>query len=723
MKLSLTLTFCWLFLSLSAQKINSNIQYHIYPATSPIKIDGVIDEQAWQAAEVGKDFHMVLPMDTSLAKVHTEIRIAYDQKNIYILAVCYKVLPGPNMIESLKRDFAFQKNDNFIFFIDTYNDQTNGYTFGTNAVGAEWDGTLYEGGKADLSWTNKWYSAVKNYPDKYVLEAAIPFKSIRYKKGIAEWGINFSRNDLKTTEKSSWAPVPRQFPTASLAYTGTLVWDKPPPDPGPNIAFIPYVLTGVSKDYADKQGVAFKPEAGADAKIAISSALNLDLTANPDFSQVDADKQVTNLSRYELFYPETRQFFLENGDQFNNFGYASIRPFFSRRIGLSSNIIGGVRLNGKLDKNWRIGLMDMQTNSNATTGVPAENFTVLALQRKVFSRSNIGFLFVNKESFNYPGLPDITPPGNSKYNSNIGLEYNLASIDNLWTGKALVLKSFSPDKTGHDYTQAGNLQYADKYWTIGGQYEIVGSNYNAEVGYVPRQGYIKLNPFIIRLFFPKGGPVLSHGPQINLTGYYDGSFNPTDNRTFFSYQVTFRNKSVLTGLVEHDYVRLLAPYDPTNYTGNLLPVGSQSHWNNAELSYFSIPQKLFTYDFTVDYGGYYDNSKKISVANDVGYRFQPYVNIQMNTTYNDLRLPQPWGEKAFWLVGPRVDVTMTNKFFLTGFFQYNQQGQNLNINTRLQWRYRPASDFFIVYTDNYLPRPFYVKNRGLIFKLTYWLNN
>ncbi|HEY2580662.1 MAG TPA: DUF5916 domain-containing protein [Mucilaginibacter sp.] len=708
-------------LQLFSQKRNSGFRYHIRRATSAVKIDGIADEQTWKDAEAAANFVMVLPMDTSLAKVRTEVKMAYDQKNIYILAICYKGLPGPNMVESLKRDFSFQKNDNFIFFMDTFNDQTNGFSFGSNAEGAQWDGTMYEGGKVDLNWTNKWISAVKDYPDKYVFEAAIPFTTIRYKKGIVEWGINFSRNDLKTTEKSSWAPVPRQFPTASLAYTGTLVWDNPPPDPGTNISIIPYILGGVTKDYSNHKDIAAKAEAGADAKIAVSSALNLDLTVNPDFSQVDADKQVTNLSRFELFYPETRQFFLENGDQFNNFGYATIRPFFSRRIGLNSNILGGFRLSGKLNKDWRIGVMDMQTNSNDS--LPAQNFTTIALQRKVFARSNIGFLFVNKIAFNYPATPVAAQPNNSKYNSNIGIEYNLASADNLWTGKELILKSFTPGKTGHDFSQAGNLQFANKYWTAGAEYEFVGANYNAEVGYVPRKGYIKFNPYVGFLFFPHGGSVLSHGPQLNFTDYYDGSFNSTDYRNYLSYQVTFRDRSILTGLVEHDFVKLLSPYDPTNYTGNTLPTGFESHWNNAELSYFSVPQSVFTYDFTLDYGGYYANGKKISLANDIGYRFQPFVNIFWSNTLNVLQLPEPWGQKSFWLVGPKVDVTMTNTFFLTGFFQYNEQAKNFNINTRLQWRYRPASDFFIVYTDNYLPGPFNVKNRYLVFKFTYWFNN
>jgi hypothetical protein len=720
-KLLLVCFCCIISFGVFAQKKNSKYVYHIHETTSEIKIDGIMDEPAWQDADVAKNFKMVLPMDTSFSKSVTEVRMLYDKKNIYIIAICYKPLPGSSMVESLKRDFSFTRNDNFIFFLDTYNDQTSGYSFGANAAGAEWDGTMYEGGKVDLNWTNKWVSATRDYPDKYIFEAAIPFKAIRYKKGITEWGINFSRNDLKTTEKSAWAPVPRQFPTASMAYNGTLMWDTPPPDPGSNIAVIPYALTAIGKDYADNKPVAVKGEAGVDAKIAVSSALNLDITVNPDFSQVDADKQVIDLSRFELFYPETRQFFLENGDQFNNFGYPTIRPFFSRMIGLTSNIIGGFRLNGKLDKNWRIGVMDMQTNSNDS--LPAQNFMVVALQRKILARSNIGFIVVNKEAFNFPDVPPSSQPDNSRYNTNIGAEFNLASASNTWTGKELVLKSFTPGKTGHDFTDAGNLQYTDKYWTVGGEYEYVGANYNSEVGYVPRDGYIRINPTIAYLFLPKSGPILSHGPQINFSDYYDGSFGPTDYRDYLSYQITFRDRSILTGLVETDYVKLLSPFDPTNYVGDSLATGAKSHWKNAELSFFSQPQQLYTYDFTFDYGGYYDNGKKTSLAFDFGYRFQPIVNILWSTTVSSIQLPQPWGQNTFWLIGPKVDVTFTNKFFLTGYYQYNQQGRNFNINTRLQYRFRPASDFFIVYTDNYLPRPFMVKNRMLVFKVTYWLNN
>lgn len=718
---------CLLLLSvfstiLFAQKKNEIFQLHIRQAVSPLRIDGVMDEPAWQEADSTGRFFMVLPMDTSLAQVQTLVKMTYDNRNLYLVAVCYNERPGPYMVESLRRDFSFLKNDNFLLFMDPFDDKTNGFSFGANAAGAQWDGTMYDGGKVDLSWDNKWESVVKNYPDKWVFEAAIPFKSIRYKKGITQWGINFSRNDLKSTEKSSWAPVPRQFPTASLAYTGTLVWDKPPPETDMNVSIIPYILGGVSKDYENKQSSSFQKQAGVDAKIAISSALNLDLTVNPDFSQVDVDKQVTNLNRFELFFPERRQFFLENGDQFSNFGYASIRPFFSRRIGLNTHIDAGARLSGKLDKNWRIGVMDIQTRAEKTIGLPSQNFAVVALQRKVFARSNIGFIFINKESVNYQPDTSAGKPSYSQYNRNFGLEYNLASANNLWTGKLMAVKSFNVTGTGSDWVQAGHLQYASRKWNILGQYEYVGSNYSAEVGFVPRRGYIKLNPQILYNFFPKGGAVLSHGPQVGGLYYYNTSFHSTDNETFFSYLVTFRNRSTITGIVMNDYVKLLQPFDPTNSGKDSLLSGSRHSWNTAGVDIVSQPQQLLTYTLSGRYGGYYADGTKLSFAGDIGYRIQPYVSILMSASFNALHLPAQWGNTNFWLIGPRIDATLTNKFFITAFLQYNEQLKNMNLNTRVQWRYKPASDLFLVYTDNYYPAPLNVRNRAFVLKWTYWWN-
>lgn len=713
-------------ISVFPQKKNESYQLRLQRTATPLTIDGVLDEADWLKADVATDFYMVLPMDTSSAKVRTEVRMAYDDEHLYLIAVCHHALPGPYMVESLRRDFAFGKNDNFLLFMDPFEDQTNGFSFGANAAGAQWDGIMYEGGKVDLSWDNKWVSQVKNYDDKWVFEMAVPFKSIRYKKGITEWGINFSRLDLKTTEKSSWAPVPRQFPTASLAYTGTLIWDEPPPQAGANISVIPYALGGVSKNYENGTPEDYRGEVGTDVKVAITSSINLDLTVNPDFSQVDVDRQVTNLERFELFFPERRQFFLENGDLFANFGYATLRPFFSRRIGLDAPIKYGARLSGKLNKNWRIGAMDMQTGEVESTGLPEQNFAVFAIQRRVFARSNIGMIFINKESLNYTPSTDPAVPVYSQFNRNLGIEYNLASSNNMWTGKALVLKSFKPENDGDDFTQAANLTYASRKWNITWQHEIVGKNYLAEVGYVPdnvpRPGYIKFNPQIARLFFPKSKHVLSHGPKFNASLYFDPKMNPTDNEAYGVYVVTFRDQSVWNTWVSNNYVKLLKPFDPTNSGKDPLPAGSEHQWNAFGVEYTSKPQSVFTYAFTTRYGGYYADGTRFNFTTDIGYRFQPFVSINLTSSFNDIRMPEPYGKTTFWLVGPRVDVTMTNKLFFTAFAQYNEQQNNVNLNTRFQWRYRPASDLFIVYTDNYFPETFNVKNRALVIKFTYWWN-
>jgi hypothetical protein len=719
LKLLLAFVLCTPFFSASAQKKNADYQYHIRRATSPVVIDGLGDEAAWAQADSAGNFHMVLPMDTGMAKVPTVVRMTYDDNNLYILAVCYTPVQGPYMVESMKRDFSFLKNDNFIFFIDPFDARTDGFTFGANAAGAQWDGSMYQGGSVDLNWDNKWTSVVKNYPDKWVFEASIPFKSIRYKKGIREWGINFSRNDLKGAEKSSWAPVPRQFPTASLAYTGTLVWDEQPPTSSSNVSIIPYALAGVSKDYTESGPAAFKHDIGGDAKIAVTPSLNLDMTVNPDFSQVDVDQQVIDLNRYELFFPEKRQFFLENGDLFSNFGYADIRPFFSRRIGLSQPIDFGARLTGKLDKDWRIGVMDVQTGSSTQNDLDAGNYGIITLQRRVLDRSNIGFIFVNKAVTS--AVPGSTI-GPDNYNRNVGAEFNLASTSNMWTGKLLGLKSFTPGRSGHDLVLADNVQYLSKYWTLYLQEQYVGKNYNAEVGYVPRTGYIKLSPLALHNFFPKKTSVLTYGVQYSSNYYFDESFNRTDNENVLSFITTFRNRSSLTISGLNDYVKLLQPFDPTNTGKDSLATGTQNRYNTLDILWVSKPQSVFTYQLETAVGGYYDNGHRIGITGQIGYRIQPYVNIAINGSYQDLRLPLPYGDTRFTLIGPKVDITFTNTLYFTTYVQYDDQKKNMNINTRFQWRYKPASDLFIVYGENSLPTPYTPRNRQLVIKWTYWLN-
>jgi len=303
-----------------------------------------------------------------------------------------------------------------------------------------------------------------------------------------------------------------------------------------------------------------------------------------------------------------------------------------------------------------------------------------------------------------------------------GFEYYLAPPNNTFSGKIIFIKSFTPNTTGNDFLNAANFQYNQRKWILSWQHEIVGENYNAEVGYVPRNNYIKFNPSITRLFFPKGGSILSHGPQITSTYYYNTNFITTDYSNTFIYLITYRDKSTLSAVAQNTFVELLSPFDPTRIGKLPLEKGTKHEWTNIGFDWTSPPQNTLTYSLSTRIGGYYANGNLLSISGNVGYRIQPYVNIDFSSTYNRIKLPSPWGNNNFLLLGPKLDVTFSKKLFLTTFFQYNEQTKNINFNTRFQWRYKPVSDLFIVYTDNYYIGPVFVKNRAVVLKFTYWWN-
>jgi len=705
---------------LLAQKVNESYRYHIQKTEFPVIIDGRMEEPGWQNAQKATDFFMITPMDTTYANLKTEVRLTYDDQNIYLFVVNHLSgdFQGEYVVESLRRDFNFGRNDNFLLALDTYDDQTNGFSFGANAAGAEWDGMMYDGGRMNLNWDNKWESTVVQYDDRWTFEAAIPFKSIRYDRDNPQWGINFSRYDLSTFEKSGWAPVPRQFPSVSLAFTGYLVWDEPPPSAGSNISIIPHLLGGVDHDFQADDSRSYTSDAGVNAKIGLGSSMNLDLTVNPDFSQVEVDEQIIDLDRFEIFFPERRQFFLENEDLFASFGNRNVRPFFSRRIGLDAPIHAGGRLSGQINKNWRLGVMNMQTGSVEDTSTPSQNYTVLALKRRVSARSNIGFLLVNREN-----TGDMNDPGASSFDRNVGFEANLATDDDLWQSKITLLKSFSPGDSDRSLSHVGSVNYNDGNFEFEWEQEYVGEDYTADVGFVPRRGYFRTNPDMRYLFFPDSdGSVLSHGPGFQNTIYFSESFDVTDYENRLSYRFNFRDGSNLEGYASSTFVELFRPFDPTGIFNEFLETGSEHRWVSGGIEYNSRAQSLLTYSVGSQYGGFYADGNRLLVMTQVGYRFQPYVNLSLSVNYNHLDLPEPWGVNDFWLVGTRFDVTFTKNLYLTSFTQYNEQRDNVNINTRLQWRFQPASDLFIVYTDNYLPNNFNVKNRAVLLKLTYWWN-
>jgi hypothetical protein len=706
-------------ITLSGQSKGINrekFRINISKTNSSINIDGILDEDVWQSADKAGHFQRVLPTDTGFAIAQTEVKLAYTESTLYVGIICFDPTPGKRPVESLRRDFAFGKNDNFIVFIDTYNDQTNGFAFGISAAGAQWDGIQANGGTVNLDWDIKWRSAVKNYDDRWVAEFAIPFRSLRYNGGAPEWGINFSRQDLKTSEKSSWAPMPRQFATATLAFTGSLIWDKPLPLSGPRFSLIPYISAKTTQDKEVSEG--FKPEAsaGIDAKVILSTSMNLDLTVNPDYSQVEVDRQVTNLDRFELFFPEKRQFYLENSDLFANLGSDNLRPFFSRRIGLNSPVLAGARLSGKLGNDLRIGLMDLQTGEKDS--LPAENFTVAALQRTVFRRSNISAFFVNKQVMN---LQNDTTFTGYRYNRVAGLEFNLASANNRWTGKTFYHQSFYPGASASASAMAANITFSTQYLTATLNQSRVGADYSAEVGYIRRKGYYEMNPMFQYKFFPAASKIADHGPIFKLDMFFDPLLSLTDRATQLSYQVEWLNKSILIAGINEIYIKLQAPFDPTNTGGVPLAVNDEFRWKEISASFTSDIRKPFNYLISSMYGGFF-NGTRWTMNGELYYRVQPYGSLAIVSSFNKISMPVPYTSGNFILIGPRLDFTFTDKLFFTSFIQYNNQIDNINLNLRFQWRFAPVSDLFIVYTENSFPADHTIKNRGLVLKVSYWFN-
>jgi hypothetical protein len=263
--------------------------------------------------------------------------------------------------------------------------------------------------------------------------------------------------------------------------------------------------------------------------------------------------------------------------------------------------------------------------------------------------------------------------------------------------------------------------------------ENVDEKYSAEVGYVPRNGYHRGLATIGYTFLPEGGPVLSHGPTLNSSNFFDWSGKLSDYETTLGYTVTLRDLSVFTASAGADYVRLLQPFDPTNSGREKLDTGSVHRWKFWTAKFDSKPQSVFRYGFSSLYGGYYAGGTRLNLSGTIGYRIPTVCQSgrRWSATTNSACRSRG-GTPTFWLIGPRFDVTLTNTLYFTTFVQYNEQQKNMNVNTRVQWRYKPASDVFLVWTDNYMPdylQPgqnipglFSVRNRALVLKWTYWWN-
>jgi len=733
-KILIAILFLFVTASFAQQEKNALPNAFAFKLKQPIVLDGVLDDEIWTNSEGWNgEFMQYFPSDTSQAEVQTRIKIAFDDNNLYLAAEMLNRGERDYVSTSLRRDYRGEQNDGVTFVFDTFNDKTNAFQFGVNPYGVLREGLVANGGNRptdlSLAWDNKWYAEATVLEDRWVVEAIIPLATLRFKDGGQNWNVNFYRIDSDTGERSSWSLIPRNFSIISLAFSRKLIFEEPIRKNSANISLIPYVAGRTSKNFLDGDEEALTPAFGGDAKIGIGPALNLDLTINPDFSQVEVDEQVTNLDRFEIFFPERRQFFLENGDLFADFGHPLARPFFSRRIGvdrdentgqnIQNQILYGARLSGKVTDDWRVGLMNMQTATDEEAGIAGKNFSVVAIQRKVFERSNIGFIYVDRASLAIDESQVLFDPNES--NRLAGLEYNLASADGKWTGKAFYHRTFEKDAGINPRTLNAFVLFNDLNWNWSVSYLDIGEGYNPEVGFTPRVNYKRFNPDIGYSFFPKSNLINRHGPTVEYELLFNEELGTTDRDLNFGYQVRFQSLAQLSISQNNRYIYLFNDFDPTRTRGEPLLAGTDYYNNSVELTFQSNPRKAFNIELNAEVGEYF-TGKIARIRSQLGIRLGYTANISMNFTYNKIELPEPQNNADLLLVGPRIDLTFTKNLFWTTFVQYNNQIDNLNINTRIQWRYAPVSDFFLVYTDNYFPSTFMPKQRSLVLKLNYWLN-
>ncbi|MCK5134926.1 MAG: carbohydrate binding family 9 domain-containing protein [Bacteroidales bacterium] len=719
--------------------VQDDYTYVIKRTTETISIDGVLSENIWDQVPVAANFWMSYPVDDRKVEGarQTEVRLISDDQYLYIGVVCYG--PKDYVIKTLKRDTEFWDGDGFGVVVDPVNEKTNGFAFGVNPAGVqtEYLVTGQAGRREDLkpghqlkginvAWDNKWYSEVTNHPDKWVAEIAIPFKTLRFDAGKKTWGINFFRLDAGTNSIHTWAPVPIEFREIDLGYTGTLSWESPPQKAKRNIAIIPYAVASGAKEYESDGLVMYDFQPGLDAKIPVTSSLNLDVTVNPDFSQVEVDEQVINLTLFDIRLPEKRLFFLENSDIFEDFGIPPMRPFFSRRIGLDEEgnsipILYGARLSGNINKDLRVGLMNLQTRE--TEDFLSQNYTVMSFHQQVLSRSVIKGYIHNRQGINSE-VPD--------YNRNAGLEFQYRSTDGRFQTFAGYAKSFSPGMDSRNYFYNAGIGYDNKNISVYSSLSGLGKNYKADMGFIMGQqyydairdtsiriGYNHLySRFAYTLYPESGKKIISHEFGVRHIYDVDTAFSLLSNNVEPSYSIKFSSTSKVQFAFNYSVVSLLFPFTFINEIP--LPAGIYKY-ARGEMRYESDQRRLFSLEGGVSYGTFY-NGTRARYTFGIKYRAQPWGNFSVNFEQNDLKFPDPYGTENLFLISPRIEINFSRSLFWTTFLQYNTQDDNFNINSRIQWRFQPLSDLYIVYTDNYAVEFWGPKNRALVIKLNYWFN-
>lgn len=677
----------------------------------PVHLDGVLDEPVWTRVQPATDFIQWEPHPGQPASARTDVRFLYDDRNLYVGVWCYDPHPEGIIVNELKEDFAGQEGDGFTLFLDTLNDHSSGLMFAINPGGARRDSEIFnDGDQNNQDWDGVWDAQAHITGEGWFAEIVIPLKTLRFKSPASpEWGLNMTRRLRRTNEDSHWSPLPRRFRVFKASLAGTLR-GLDGLDQGRNFTVKPYVTAGPSQNrVAGAVASTFDFDGGVDLKYALTPSSKLDVTYRTDFSQVEADQQQVNLTRFSVFFPEKREFFLENRDLFN-FGVRgggaggatnNLLPFFSRKIGLSATgtpipILGGARVSGKT-RSYDVGLVAMRTEASGAT--PANTFLVGRLRKVLFRNSWLGLISTNR---------DATRAGD--YNRVFGIDSNLQlkqklDVTSYW------LRSVTPGKSGGAGAKAVNVSWRDNNYNVTAQYEQVQANFNPEVGFIRRRDndHYAVTANVL--------PRLNHRYVRNLTfgagaDYYAQWRGDLQTRQQdLSAGMAFHNSSTVNYKVTHNWERLAEPFGIRSNVA--IPVGDFA-FTQQEVNFSLDRSRRISGGGSVLWGGFWGGEQQSAVVTlDLKPTYR--LNLDVNYTVNRVTLPQ--GDFTTHLLVTRALYAFTTHLFLNSFVQYNADTRQISSNVRFNFLYRPLSDLYVVFNDRH-DNTGLLLERALVVKLT-----
>lgn len=710
----------FLFLSISIYSQTSEIKF----IDTSISIDGKLEESVWDTLPENTNFYNYLPTDVGLAKNQTSVKIFHNGEYLYVSAT-YFDSTEETQVSTLKRDVSIAFSDAFVMIVDTQNQEQSGYFFAVNSLGNQTDGLVSrvnDSYNLSFSWNTIWQSEAILNGNKKQYEIAIPLKALNFNKENNIFGIQFYIRDIKNNSWTILKNVKRNYANLDLRFTEKFLIVNLPEKSNSRFTATPSLTANYQNDVINNvDDTAFK--ASLDVQYNLTSSLKMDATINPDFSQIDVDQQVTNLTRFSVFFPEQRNFFLENSDLFSNLGVDGINPFYSRRVGANSDIQFGLKLSGNISPKTRIGVLNVQTDEAAA--VASQNFGTLVLEQQLSKNFVTTAFFINRQQTdNFDFVND--------YNRVTGINLNYKSNNNRWIGLANYGKSLNDGISGDNNFYNAGIWFNKRGLEWNASIKNVGKNYITDVGFTPRlYNYDAINDLVVRegytqttvgveyqKFYEQSKTINSvRFLNYNNDTYFDDSGVMSQSSHFLNSTVFFKNLSSVYYVYKYDIINLKYGFNPLSEGNALVP--NEYRFGILKVGYNSANNQKFRYRFNLQKGSYY-NGKRFTAGAYVNYQLLPFASFEASYDFNEIDLNE-LGKETFHLARFTKEIFFNNRLNWTTYVQYNTQRNNFNINSRLQWEYKPLSYVYFVITDNF-NKDIHRKDWGVAFKMNYRLD-